>query len=572
MSLPESELPGIPPAKNLELSDDDDDDDDSDSDIDEEAEKMAQRLRAELLADISRVNAAAVTPQPPPKGPLPSPQQSNTSSVQALSKKEEAILGSMRTILTLLDRDVPARSHMQATPIPSLGNVSVHTILTSLVSSTRVPPEMAKTLHESIIALTRNNDLFDLGKRKRDAQAVPPSQDIIQEPVKRGTYAQHYDLNAQLVEAVGMVSHTLAATASSPLEPTSIHPIQLHLHQIFLFAVTSAPRAGTGTNTLQEIAGLIQVIGVLTGIQIGQNPPAVSSQNPPFNGIVTAVYPCLASGCQKTFSRLFNLRAHQRVHAVDRPYRCPTCPASFVRNHDLKRHVQLHDNKAWKCSGCDKMFSRRDAIKRHKKLSEAHRSKGEACVHGDIIEVENGDDDEGIREEKRVKMWNGISQNVANGGANEVEEGEIQPVMLAQLQTTVLTLHPVLQNRVTNALGNAAAGAPPMNTGQTQSALASVIARVQVQTEMPPAPSEQEPAPAPPPAVPEALSMYGLSDAQTKMLEDAISGAARAAQAQAEAEAALEEEEDESDDEMDMEPVPIPSPAPAEMTAIGNNG
>jgi hypothetical protein len=48
-----------------------------------------------------------------------------------------------------------------------------------------------------------------------------------------------------------------------------------------------------------------------------------------------------------------------------------------------------------------------------------------------------------------------------------------------------------------------------------------------------------------------SLSMYGLSDEQTRLLEIAIANAASAAQAQAEAEAALEEEENVEENDYD---------------------
>ncbi|KAI9887447.1 MAG: hypothetical protein M1823_000705 [Watsoniomyces obsoletus] len=50
----------------------------------------------------------------------------------------------------------------------------------------------------------------------------------------------------------------------------------------------------------------------------------------------------------------------------DRPYRCNQCPQSFNRNHDLKRHKQIHlAVKPFPCRHCDKSFSRKDALKRH---------------------------------------------------------------------------------------------------------------------------------------------------------------------------------------------------------------
>jgi hypothetical protein len=47
------------------------------------------------------------------------------------------------------------------------------------------------------------------------------------------------------------------------------------------------------------------------------------------------------------------------------------------------------------------------------------------------------------------------------------------------------------------------------------------------------------------------LSLYGLSDEQARLLEQAIANAASAAQAQAEAEAALEEQEEDYEEDYD---------------------
>ncbi|KAI1809359.1 hypothetical protein GGS20DRAFT_309595 [Poronia punctata] len=50
----------------------------------------------------------------------------------------------------------------------------------------------------------------------------------------------------------------------------------------------------------------------------------------------------------------------------ERPYRCDTCPQSFNRNHDLKRHKRIHlAVKPFPCTHCEKAFSRKDALKRH---------------------------------------------------------------------------------------------------------------------------------------------------------------------------------------------------------------
>lgn len=54
----------------------------------------------------------------------------------------------------------------------------------------------------------------------------------------------------------------------------------------------------------------------------------------------------------------------QQTPQNDRPFRCDSCPQSFHRNHDLKRHKRIHlAVKPFPCKHCDKSFSRKDALK-----------------------------------------------------------------------------------------------------------------------------------------------------------------------------------------------------------------
>ena len=55
---------------------------------------------------------------------------------------------------------------------------------------------------------------------------------------------------------------------------------------------------------------------------------------------------------------------HQQQANQERPFKCDTCPQSFNRNHDLKRHKRIHlAVKPFPCKHCDKSFSRKDALK-----------------------------------------------------------------------------------------------------------------------------------------------------------------------------------------------------------------
>ncbi|KAI6037571.1 hypothetical protein EDC04DRAFT_2880207 [Pisolithus marmoratus] len=612
-----------------ELGDDEEEDE-------EEPEEIARRLKEQLWADISRAQAAQA-----------SERQRNVQTASAAEttqhglgcampisrtrSKVSAALETMKTILALTGKDPEARYTLSSAFVPGL-NGNVLEILSRAVDSSAIPRDHAKILSPMLVSLARSGTLFatmrnssapavqlDKGKRRREDDE---EKRLDESRSFKRPHIAHHDIEHQVTDAARTVSNTLTAhhgTGGGPLDPSIISSIQLQLHQIFLFAVTLSARGGQEMHTLQEIGGLIQVIGVLSGIQIGptappQNAPASADLQAPahfpcalapldsnttpsiFSDIGTAVYPCLMSRCQKTFSRLFSLRAHQRIHAAHRPFRCTTCPASFARNHDLKRHSKLHEKRAWQCAGCDKLFSRRDAIKRHKNSSAARGDKGGICVNAAIQEVEldrNGDE-EHVREGRRTKMWNDLVTNsvvaagyVGDSEQGNLEEGELHGGVIRRMQAAVLGLHSMLQAHVSQALGTDHA-APPLHLDPTggQATLASVIARAQMQnmaSQLEPLllPTNDTQGPAsvghsrsrtardpadvagssdlplaeegslPPPTTPSVpqLSLYGLSDEQKKLLEQAIANAASAAQAQAEAEAALEEDEDYADDD-----------------------
>lgn len=91
----------------------------------------------------------------------------------------------------------------------------------------------------------------------------------------------------------------------------------------------------------------------------------------------------LCDMCDKSFTRAYNLRSHQRTHTDERPFVCTTCGKSFARQHDRKRHEELHtgkklfickgvlnDGTTW---GCNKEFARADALGRHFKSEQGRR-------------------------------------------------------------------------------------------------------------------------------------------------------------------------------------------------------
>ncbi|GLB34412.1 putative zinc finger, C2H2 type [Lyophyllum shimeji] len=154
-----------------------------------------------------------------------------------------------------------------------------------------------------------------------------------------------------------------APSAASPqperLTARAARSARAYARRRVLFGATLGVSAGLGVET--NASGVHIGGGPGPGAQ-GQEQRTVSVSKPNVTTGRTAnasqrrrkqeaTFVCPVPGCGSTFTRSFNLKGH-----------------GFARQHDCKRHEQLHKNyRAFNCEGCGKQFARMDALNRHLK-------------------------------------------------------------------------------------------------------------------------------------------------------------------------------------------------------------
>ncbi|XP_069482294.1 zinc finger protein 436-like [Ambystoma mexicanum] len=203
-------------------------------------------------------------------------------------------------------------------------------------------------------------------RRKRKYTRRPP---LCKAPLGKGnikgSWFSHKIINASNIFCPGLHSGEEQATVC---DNSFVDETYSNLHQATLKESGSNTRKSNRAVCPQNEKPYENTVAKQSICNIGlfQN-LASSSRNEDFNTQKKRSY--TSADYMQIIDQRRNLRNHEKMHIIHRPYVCLKCPKGFSQMASLIRHQATHSKvKPYQCPQCDKSYNRNDNLIRHQKL------------------------------------------------------------------------------------------------------------------------------------------------------------------------------------------------------------